>query len=141
MLFVPKWRTKCPMCGELVDYKLIMLIMQELSIIISVTPKNKMKKSSYTFIADPFDFSYTIEKTSAGNCFNCDKDITIELPDSDIVREFSVTRQVIVHLRDSSNRIINLGTTDIPASVTIIPYLNTATLNIVCKMLRSPFIP
>ena len=89
--------------------------MKELSIIISVTPKNKMKKSSYTFIADPFDFNYTIEKTSAGNCFNCDKDITIELPDSDIVREFSVTRQVIVHLRDSSNRIINLGTTDIPA--------------------------
>ena len=141
MLFVPKWRTKCPMCGELVDYKLIMLIMKELSIIISVTPKNKMKKSSYTFIADPIDFSYTIEKTSAGNCFNCDKNITIELPDSDIVREFSVTRQVIVHLRDSSDRIINLGTTDIPASVTIIPYLNTATLNIVCKMLRSPFIP
>lgn len=128
------------MCGELVDYKLIILIMKELSIIISVTPIANMKKSSYTFIADPFDFSYTIEKTNAGNCFNCDKDITIELPDSDIVHEFSTTRRVIVHLRDSSNRIINLGTTDIPALVTIVPYLNTATLNIVCKMLRSPFI-
>ena len=140
MCFVPKWRAKCPMCGELVDYKLIILIMKELSIIISVTPIANMKKSSYTFIADPFDFSYTIEKTNAGNCFNCDKDITIELPDSDIVHEFSTTRRVIVHLRDSSNRIINLGTTDIPALVTIVPYLNTATLNIVCKMLRSPFI-
>nr|DAX87420.1 MAG TPA: hypothetical protein [Caudoviricetes sp.] len=129
------------MYGELVDYKLIILIMKELSIIISVTPIANMKKSSYTFIADPFDFSYTIEKTNAGNCFNCDKDITIELPDSDIVHEFSTTRRVIVHLRDSSNRIINLGTTDIPALVTIVPYLNTATLNIVCKMLRSPFIP
>ena len=114
--------------------------MKELSIIISVTPIANMKKSSYTFIADPFDFSYTIEKTNAGNCFNCDKDITIDLPDSDIVHEFSTTRRVIVHLRDSSNRIINLGTTDIPALVTIVPYLNTATLNIVCKMLRSPFI-
>ncbi len=141
MCFVPKWRTKCPIYGELVDYKLIILIMKELSIIISVTPIANMKKSSYTFIADPFDFSYTIEKTNAGNCFNCDKDITIELPDSDIVHEFSTTRRVIVHLRDSSNRIINLGTTDIPALVTIVPYLNTATLNIVCKMLRSPFIP
>lgn len=141
MRFVPKWRTKCPMYGELVDYKLIILIMKELSIIISVTPIANMKKSSYTFIADPFDFSYTIEKTNAGNCFNCDKDITIELPDSDIIHEFSTTRRVIVHLRDSSNRIINLGTTDIPALVTIVPYLNTATLNIVCKMLRSPFIP
>ena len=141
MRFVPKWRTKCPMYGELVDYKLIILIMTELSIIISVTPIANMKKSSYTFIADPFDFSYTIEKTNAGNCFNCDKDITIELPDSDIVHEFSTTRRVIVHLRDSSNRIVNLGTTDIPALVTIVPYLNTATLNIVCKMLRSPFIP
>lgn len=141
MRFVPKWRTKCPMYGELVDYKLIILIMKELSIIISVTPIANMKKSSYTFIADPFDFSYTIEKTNAGNCFNCDKDITIELPDSDIVHEFSTTRRVIVHLRDSSNRIINLGTTDIPALVIIVPYLNTATLNIVCKMLRSPFIP
>ena len=132
MRFVPKWRTKCPMYGELVDYKLIILIMKELSIIISVTPIANMKKSSYTFIADPFDFSYTIEKTNAGNCFNCDKDITIELPDSDIVHEFSTTRRVIVHLRDSSNRIINLGTTDIPALVTIVPYLNTATLNIEC---------
>ena len=121
MRFVPKWRTKCPMYGELVDYKLIILIMKELSIIISVTPIANMKKSSYTFIADPFDFSYTIEKTNAGNCFNCDKDITIELPDSDIVHEFSTTRRVIVHLRDSSNRIINLGTTDIPALVTIVP--------------------
>lgn len=115
--------------------------MKELSIVISVTPIRKMKKPSYTFMADPFDFSYTIEKTSSGNCLNCDKNITIELPDSDIIREFSVSRQVIVHLRDSSDRIINIGTTDIPASITIIPYLNTATLGIVCKMLRSPFIP
>lgn len=115
--------------------------MKELSIIISVTPKSKMKKKSYTFIADPFDFGYTIEKTYAGNCFNCDKDITIELPDSDIVREFSITRQVIVHFRDTSERVINIGTTDIPATVTIIPYLNTAILSIACKMLRSPFIP
>ena len=115
--------------------------MKELSIVISVTPIRAMKKSSYIFIADRFDFNYTIEKTSSGICFNCSKDITIELPDSDIIREFYGGRHVIVHLRDSSDRIINLGTTDIPASVTIIPYLNTATLSITCKMLHSPFAP
>lgn len=115
--------------------------MKELSIVITVTPIGKMKKASYTFIADPFEFNCVLEKTSSGNYFSCDKDINIELPDIDTVHEFYGGRRVVLHMKDSSDRIINIGTVDIPALVSIVPNLNSATLSIVCKMLRSPFVP
>ena len=36
MLFVPKWRTKCPMRGELIEYQINIITMRELSIQINV---------------------------------------------------------------------------------------------------------
>lgn len=114
--------------------------MKELSIIISITPVTKMKKGSYTFIADPFTFTPTIEKTAAGNLFNCNHDITIECPDDATIHEFHPGRYTIVYFRDTSDRIIIIGTQEMPATITISPNLNSATLKIECKMLRSPFL-
>lgn len=114
--------------------------MKELSIIISVTPITKMKKSNYTFIADPFTFTPAIEKSAAGNLFNCNQDITIECPSDNIINEFHSDRYAIVSFRDTSDRIIAVGTQDMPAIVTVCPNLNSGTLKIECKMLRSPFL-
>lgn len=114
--------------------------MKELSIIILITPVTNMRKSNYAFIADPFTFAPIIEKSSAGNLFNCNQDITIECPDDTTVNEFHSGRYVIVSFRDTSGQTINVGTQEIPATITIFPNLNSATLKIECKMLRSPFL-
>lgn len=112
--------------------------MKELSIIISISPVTKMKKGSYTFIADPFTFTPTIEKTAAGNLFNCNHDITIECPDNDTIQEFHTPRSIILSFRDTFGREIKVGTQDIPAYLSISPNLNSVTLKIECKMLYSP---
>lgn len=112
--------------------------MKELSIIVLVTPLGNMKKKSYTFISDPFSVSPSIETTAAGNLFNCDKDITIELPDRDTIKEFQSGRSAVVSFRDTTGRIINIGTQEMPATLSISPSLNSATLSIKCRMIHSP---
>ena len=112
--------------------------MKELSIIISVTPVGIMNKNNYTFISDSFSLFPAIETTPAGTLFNCDKDITIELPNRDTIKEFQSQRSVVVSFRDTIGRIINIGTRELPATILISPNLNSAMLIIKCKMLHSP---
>lgn len=114
--------------------------MKELSIIVSITPITNMKKSNYTFLADPFTLNPVIEKSPAGSLFNCNQDITIECPDDATINEFHPGRYAIISFRDTSGRTINVGTQEVPATVTISPNLNSATLKIECKMLHSPFL-
>jgi hypothetical protein len=115
------------------------MIMRELSIYLRVKPIGRMKKEEYHFLADPFSFVPTIAESASGKLFDCSKDITIETPDVDTLREFSTVRSAIVYLRDSSESDVVIGTNDIPALVSISANLNTATLKISCKMLSSPF--
>lgn len=127
------------MYGELVDYQFNKMYMKELSINILVTPCTKMRKESYRFIADEFSLAPTIENSSAGNLFNCSTDIVIDRPDKDTLQEFASGRKVTVQLTDTSNGKVVLGNNDLPAIVSICPYLNSARLKIECKMLQSPF--
>lgn len=115
--------------------------MKELSIILRVKPVRKMKKEEYRFFADPFSFAPAIADSTSGKLFDCSKDITIETPDVDTLREFSISRYAVVYLRDSSEKNITIGSDEIPALVSISANLNTATLKISCKMLHSPFLP
>lgn len=115
--------------------------MRELTITLRVKPTGIMKKDEYHFLADPFSFTPSITDSISGKLFDCSKDVTIEIPDADTLREFSSTRFAIVYLRDSLERDIAIGTDDIPALVSISANLNTATLQISCKMLHSPFLP
>lgn len=115
--------------------------MRELTITLRVKPTGKMKKEEYRFLSDPFSFTPSITDSVSGNLFDCSKDITIETPDVDTLREFSTARSAIVYLCDSSEKNIAIGTDDIPALVSISANLNTATLKISSKMLHSPFLP
>ena len=115
------------------------MYMKELSINIVVTPCTTMRKESYRFIADEFSLAPTIENSSAGNLFNCSTDIVIDRPDKDTLQEFASGRKVTVQLTDTSNGKVVLGNNDLPAIVSICPYLNSARLKIECKMLQSPF--
>lgn len=115
--------------------------MNELSIVLKVNPVGKMKKDEYQFLADPFSLVPTIADSASGKLFDCSKDIVIETPETDVLREFSCARFAIVRLRDSSENDIVIGTKEIPALVSISANLNNSTLKISCKMLNSPYVP
>lgn len=118
----------------------IFTIMRELSIQIKVYPVNKMRQDIYRFTADEFDFTPISEMSEAGRCFNCNKDIVVSLPPSNVMSDFASGRFAIVEFTDTRHRNIRIGDNKIPAIVSISPNLNTATLKIECKMLKSPLL-
>ena len=62
--------------------------MRELSIQLNVYPIAKMRQDIYRFIADEFTFSPVPEDSEAGRCYNCNKEITVDLPPADVIRDF-----------------------------------------------------
>lgn len=115
--------------------------MKELSVIIRVKPVRRMKKDEYVFFADSFSFVPTHADSASGRLFDCSKNITIETPDIDTLKEFECERYAVIYLRDSSEKCFVIGTENVPALVSIFANLNTSTLKISCKMLHSPFLP
>lgn len=115
--------------------------MKELSVIIRVKPVRIMKKEEYVFFADSFSFVPTCADSASGRLFDCSKNITIETPDIDTLKEFEYERYAVIYFRDSSEKCFAIGTEDVPALVSIFANLNTSTLKISCKMLHSPFLP
>lgn len=114
--------------------------MKELSVQIKIHPVTKMRQGVYHFMAEAFDFAPLAEFSEAGCCFNCDKDIIISLPTSEVAREFMSGRLAIVEFTDTRHQVFRVGDKKIPAIVSISPNLNTATLRITCKMLESPLL-
>lgn len=114
--------------------------MKELSIHIRVFPLAKMKQDVYQFESDHFDYDPTPEDSDAGRCYNCDKDIYIATPTTDILNEFSSPQYAIVEIKTTRQQNYKIGNNQIPAFVSLIPHLNSTTLQIRCKMLHSPII-
>lgn len=109
--------------------------------IIKVTPiisgsSNPAKE--YEFIADTFSYVPQLSDNEAGNYWNCDKTIVIELPDSDVLHFFSIERKAILKIKTSDCKYHQIGTTEIPALVQISSNLTSANLVIKCKMLTNP---
>lgn len=94
----------------------------------------------YEFIADDFSYIPQFTDNEAGNCWNCDKTIVIDKPDSDVRRVFSIERNAIVTIKSSDRRHYQIGTSDIPARVQISSNLTSANLIIKCKMLTDPLL-
>lgn len=114
--------------------------MRELSIQICIYPVTSMRQEVYRLMADAFDFNPVPEDSEAGRCFNCNKDITIDLPHGNVLRDFANSKFAIVEFRDTKHRKFQVGDKKIPAIVTLFPSLNSATLRIECKMLKSPLL-
>lgn len=112
--------------------------MRELSIQIKVHPVTNMRQDVYHFTANEFEFNPVSENSDAGRFFNCNKDIIIDIPSQETMKEFTQGRFAIVEFIDTRHRNIKIGDTKIPAIVSISPNLNSATLKIECKMLKSP---
>lgn len=114
--------------------------MKELSIHIKIHMYQNSHSYTYGFMCEEFDFDPTPEESNAGIIYNCDKDIVIEKPSSDVLKEFMTAKDSIVEISDTKGKHYRIGNNQIPAYVSIVPHLNTATLKIRCKMLFSPLI-
>lgn len=114
--------------------------MKELSIHINVYPISTMRQTVYKFESDYFDYDPTPEDSDAGRCYNCDKDIYISTPPTTILNEFSSPQYAIVEISTTRSLKYKIGSSQIPALVSLIPHLNSTTLQIKCKMLHSPLL-
>lgn len=114
--------------------------MRELSVQLVIYPITRMSQDVYRLTADPFEFNPVPEDSEAGRCFNCAKEITVDIPPDTILRDFSIGKFAIVEFRDTRYRKFQIGDNKIPAIVSLWPNLNTATLKIECKMLKSPLL-
>ena len=117
--------------------------MIEFSNLVQVTPTgqgNSNPGKVFQFVADSFSFLPQLTDNEAGNHWNCDKTIVIDIPSGDARRFFSIERNAVVTIRTSDRRHYQIGTVDIPARVQISSNLTSANLIIKCKMLADPLL-
>lgn len=117
--------------------------MIEFSNLIQVLPVVSGQTSSnevYEFVADAFSYIPQLTEHEAGNYWNCDKTVVIDLPDESARTFFSVERKAVVKIKASNRKIFTIGTPDIPARVQISSNLTSANLVIKCKMLKDPLL-
>lgn len=117
--------------------------MIEFSNLIQVTPTGQGSSDPakvFQFVADSFSYIPLLADSEAGNYWNCDKTIVIELPDREARRFFSIERNAIVKIKTTDGKYHQIGTEDIPARVQISSNLTSANLVIKCKMLADPLL-
>ena len=110
---------------------------------VQITLVNQIRdgqKKVYDFVADTFTYIPQLTDNEAGNYWNCDKTIVIDLPDEETRRIFAIERSAIVTIKTSDRKTHNIGTSDIPARVQISSNLNSANLLIKSKMLTDPLL-
>ena len=105
-----------------------------------INPDKHGKKNVYDFVADTFSYIPQFTDNDAGNYWNCDKTLVVDLPDEEVRRMFSVERSAIVTIKTSDRKPHSIGTSDIPARVQISSNLTSANLVIKCKMLTDPLL-
>ena len=105
-----------------------------------VNPDGHGKEKVYDFVADTFSYIPQLTDNEAGNYWNCDKTIVIDLPDEETRRTFAIERSAIVTVKTSDRKTHNIGTSNIPARVQISSNLTSANLVIKCKMLTDPLL-
>lgn len=117
--------------------------MLEFSNLIEVTlidlPDSVIKKN-YEFIANPFSYIPQLSDNDAGNFWNCDKTIVIDIPDISTRKIFSIERNAIIRIKSSDKKTYQIGTIEVPARVLISSNLTSANLIVRCKMLTDPLL-
>lgn len=112
--------------------------MKEISTVIRV--HHIALNEDYVFLADKFDFEPTMSDSDAGTLHDCSLTKTIEKPTVIEARRFTQPQNCIISFIDSSGKVFNVGTVDIPARVSINPYLSAAKILIDCRQPQSPYI-
>lgn len=112
--------------------------MKELSTVILV--HHIILNRDYKFLSDKFNLNPTSLDSDAGQLFDCSLSPVVELPDKNTMVTFTRPQSCIVTITDSQGDNYKIGSKDIPAKVSLSPYLNSATLTISCKQSTSPFV-
>lgn len=108
--------------------------------VIPISTNTTKSSKVYNFMADTFSYIPQLTDNDAGNYWNCDKTIIIDLPDDDARTFFSIERKAIIRVKTSDRKYHDIGTSDIPARVQISSNLTSANLIIKCKMLIDPLL-
>ncbi len=117
--------------------------MIEFSNLIRITPITQSTTGSnrvYELIADAFSYIPQLTDSEAGNYWNCDKTIIIDLPNNEARRFFKIARKATLEIKSTDGRRYQIGTPDLPAMVQISSNLTSANLTIHCQMLTDPFL-
>lgn len=112
--------------------------MIEFTNLIRVSPINDAQSRTFDFLADHFDFQPQPDDNEGGQCWNCDQTFFIDMPDKEAQFAFDMPRLSIVTLKSTDQRTYDIGTSEVPARVSITRHLNRARLMMRCTMLTDP---
>ncbi|MGN0089403.1 MAG: hypothetical protein ACI36Z_00380, partial [Alloprevotella sp.] len=102
-----------------------------------------------TLLCDPFTFQPTQSDNEAGTAYLCDLTLTVDTPPyKDLhplqslhpLQTLQSPRNAIITLRTTDGDTFHIGSTLIPARVSLVPHLNRSQLIIKCTSLQNPLI-
>ena len=91
----------------------------------------------HTYHSDPFDLQPEPVEGTGGECYDLSKEHIIDTCEPHPF-EHPLSSIVIYRIAHRDGYVM-VGTRELPASVSIVRGLNSCTLKIACRMLRSPF--
>ena len=105
--------------------------------------------ATLTLLCDPFTFQPTQSDNEAGTAYLCDLTLTVDTPPYknlqplhplQSLHHLQSPRNAIITLRTTDGDTFHIGTTLIPARVSLVPHLNRSQLIIKCTSLQNPLL-
>ena len=102
--------------------------------------------ATLTLLCDPFTFQPTQSDSEAGTAYLCDLDLIVDpptytaLPNPQSLHHLRSPRNAIITLRTTDGDTFHIGSTLIPARVSLVPHLNRSRLIIKCTSLSNPLL-
>ena len=91
-----------------------------------------------TLHCDPFNFQPSQVDDDAGVAYICDTTFTVDKPSADVAKRLIMPQFATVTLTDSKNNRYEIGSSYVPARVSMAPHLSRAQLIVKCTMRRHP---
>ncbi len=122
--------------------------MREFSQVIRVVPVRELPSGwsgdvsallslGHTYHADAFDIQPEPVEGTGGECYEVSREHIIDMCEP---RPFEhPLSSIVIYRITNRDEYVMVGTRELPASVSIARGLNSCTMKIACKMLRSPF--
>lgn len=113
--------------------------MKELRQHIRLIPVGQSVTDPFDLMSDqPFQLEFQCQVDDNGTYWNCEKTITIVMPDAATLRFLSIVRQCIVRVRDNDGVQHDIGSKDVPMRAVVTKMLNTAQLQLRGEMPWNP---
>ena len=102
--------------------------------------------ATLTLLCDPFTFQPPQPDSEAGTAYLCDLTLTVDTPPYknlhplQSLHHLQSPRNAIITLRTTDGDTFHIGSTLIPARVSLVPHLNRSRLIIKCTSLSNPLL-